>query len=136
MKRYQQLARALSWVERTTESKNPYRTNAEEAVERIMASAPSGSGIDSGTKLLDSVMAKPSKDYGRMASAIRLQADYHHINEGGYYDGWTEHTIIIRPSLEYGFTMRITGRDRNQIKDYLHEIYECWLNEEVGEEYK
>jgi hypothetical protein len=39
----------------------------------------------------------------------------------------------VRPSLEYGIDIRITGRDRNDIKDYLGEVFELWLNEEIDE---
>jgi hypothetical protein len=45
------------------------------------------------------------------------------MNEGGYYDGWTEHQVIITPSLQHGFDVRVTGQDRNEIKDYLAELF-------------
>jgi hypothetical protein len=83
---------------------------------------PSGGGIDSGTKIdLDK-----STD-----EKIVLTFGYHHMNEGGFYDGWTEHTAIITPSLQFGFNLKITGRDRNQIKEYLADTFHHVLNETV-----
>src|SRR5215207_4146299 len=65
---------------------------------------PSGSGIDSGTRFswADSTSNKLVFTFG-----------YHHINEYGYYDGWTEHKCIVTPSLAFGIDIKITGRDRN-----------------------
>jgi len=48
----------------------------------------------------------------------------------GGYDGWTEHKITVRPSLQFGFNMKISGRDRNGAKEYLYQVYEEWLNSE------
>lgn len=55
-------------------------------------------------------------------SKIVLTMSYHHMDEGGYYDGWTDHTITITPSFD-GIDIAIGGRNRNDIKDYLHEVY-------------
>jgi len=43
------------------------------------------------------------------------------------YDGWTEHKIIVTPSLMAGFNLQITGKDKGQIKEYLCEVYQTWL---------
>ncbi len=80
---------------------------------------PSGSGIDCGTKI-DLDRSKPDK--------LILHTEYHHIDgESGMYDGWTEHTIIITPSLQFEFEMSISGRDRNGIKEYFHDVYRTAL---------
>ena len=52
------------------------------------------------------------------------------MNENGMYDGWTEHKIVITPDLLHGFNLSIGGRNRNEIKDYLHEVYSAALAEE------
>lgn len=75
---------------------------------------PSGSGIDCGTKI-DLDMSTPDK--------IVLHTSFHHMNDCGMYDGWTEHTVTVTPSLQFGFNLKISGRDRNDIKEYLHEVY-------------
>lgn len=75
---------------------------------------PSGSGIDCGTKF-DFDESKPDK--------LVFTFSYHHMNDGGMYDGWTEHKLIVTPSLGSGRNLKITGRDRNQVKDYLYDVY-------------
>jgi hypothetical protein len=74
---------------------------------------PSGSGIDSGMELVREE-CEPKK--------IVFSLGFHHLNENGYYDGWTQHKAIITPSFG-GIDIRITGRDRNQIKDYLYQMF-------------
>ena len=82
---------------------------------------PSGSGIDSGTSIdLD-------KSTGEK---IILSFSFHHMDESGY-DGWTEHTITVKPSLQFGFTLSISGPNRNDIKDYLADVFQSVLSEEV-----
>ena len=86
---------------------------------------PSGSGIDCGTKIdLDECL--------RVNGAkLYFTFSFHHMNEGGMYDGWTEHDLIVTPSLWHDFDLRITGRDRNGIKEYLHDVYSSALMQEV-----
>ena len=85
---------------------------------------PSGSGFDSGTTV--SVEAcTPDR--------LVLSASYHHMDDGGSYDGWTEHEIIVTASLAHAFNIRVTGRDRNGIKDYIAEIFHSALSDEFPE---
>lgn len=82
---------------------------------------PSGSGIDSGTKI-DRERSKRDR--------IVLTTEFHHMDgESGMYCGWTEHEIIITPSFIGRFDVRITGRDRNEIKDYLGQLFHDALSE-------
>jgi hypothetical protein len=53
------------------------------------------------------------------------------MDENGFYDGWTDHTITIRPDLVFQFDMRISGRNKNEIKDYIAECFFHALNAEV-----
>ena len=48
---------------------------------------------------------------------------FHHMNDNGFYDGWTEHTVTVRPSLQFGFNMKISGQNRNEIKYHLHDVF-------------
>jgi hypothetical protein len=83
---------------------------------------PSGSGIDCGTKF-DWDQSTPEK--------LVFLTSYHHMNDGGYYDGWTEHKVIVTPSLCSDFDLKVTGRDRNEIKDYLAEVFDSALSEPI-----
>lgn len=85
---------------------------------------PSGSGIDCGTKF-DWDASNPEK--------IVFSFSFHHMNDGGHYDGWTEHLLVVRPSLAFGLEMKITGRDRNGIKEYLHDVFHSALTDEIEE---
>ncbi len=92
-----------------------------ELIEQLMLTAPSGSGIDAGTKYLD----------GGPVGRLTFTTSFHHMNDVGYYDGWTEHTVVVTPSLASGIEIRITGVNRNEIKDYLTEVFQEWLRSEV-----
>lgn len=93
-----------------------------DAIESIVAAGPSGAGIDSGT-MIDLDVSTPEK--------LVFGVCYHHMDEYGYYDGWTDHTITVRPSLQFGIDIKISGRNRNDIKDYLHDVFRTWLKSEV-----
>ena len=47
--------------------------------------------------------------------------------------GWTEPTIVVTPTLSSGFNLKITGRDRNQIKDYLGELFQVALSADIDD---
>jgi hypothetical protein len=74
---------------------------------------PSGSGFDSGTTI----------DFDAShAEKLVFSMSFHHMNNNGYYDGWTEHTVTVTPSFQ-GINLRISGRNRNDIKEYIHETF-------------
>ena len=52
---------------------------------------------------------------------------FHHGRHGSY-DGWTHHTAVVTPSFD-GINLRITGVNRNGIKQYLHDLFHFALNE-------
>ncbi len=74
---------------------------------------PSGSGFDSGTSF-DFDKSKPDK--------LVFNTYFHHMNDGGYYDGWSEHSVIVTPAFR-GFNLRVTGKNKNDIKDYIGDIF-------------
>ncbi len=91
---------------------------------------PSGSGIDCGTKVDLSEPRGMARSNGH--SRIVLTLSYHHMNEGGMYDGWTEHTVTVTPDLLFGYTLKISGRDRNDIRDYLNDVLTTALDTEFA----
>lgn len=87
-------------------------------------SLPSGSGLDNGTRI----------DWDRSnADRLVFRTAYHHMDDNGFYDGWTEHSVTVRASLALGFTLSVSGRDRNGIKDYIAETFALALSETVPE---
>lgn len=94
---------------------------------RIMAIVkrhiPSGSGFDNGTHF--GAESTPEK--------LIFFTSFHHMNEHGYSDGWTKHTVTVRPSLTSEFTLTISGRNRNEIKELIHEAFYFALRESCRE---
>ena len=84
-----------------------------------MSHAPSGSGFDSGTELVTGSMNK-----------LVFKTAFHHMDEMGGYDGWTEHKVTVTGSLLFDYNIKISGRDRNNIKEYMTEVFCAWLDEE------
>lgn len=128
---YRALAQLMRSVRNCQESDEIMRDsdgNAWEDVHVIKACdlaeayLPSGSGFDSGS-LIDEIKSRPDR--------LVLQTAFHHMTEHGMYDGWTEHEVIVTPSLEDQFNLRVTGKNRNNIKSYIHEIFGHALRDEV-----
>jgi len=120
--RIQRIAALLSAIKNCEKSGNQEwldRHNDElDAIERDL---PSGSGFDN-SSVIDRERSGPK--------AIYIETAFHHMNDAGYYDGWTEHTIKVTPSFD-GFDLRISGRNRNDIKDYIGDTFHYALSEEV-----
>lgn len=90
----------------------------DEKIQELIKCLPSGSGFDAGTKL----NLSDSK-----AEKIVFETKFHHLNERGFYEGWTSHSIIITPSLQFGYKMRITGPNKHDIKEYIREVFDNLL---------
>lgn len=80
---------------------------------------PSGSGFDSGSSV---IIEESGND------KVVIHTEFHHINDNGFYDGWTSHSVIVKPAF-HGVNIRITGKDRDQIKDYIHETFSLALEQ-------
>jgi len=98
-----------------------HEARAAELVKRYL---PSGSGFDNGTKL---------DDIKSTGDSLVFDVDFHHMNEHGFYDGWTTHRVVVRPSLAFGFRLTIGGRNRNEIKDYIAEVFDAALHTPIDE---
>jgi hypothetical protein len=117
-KLYQEIAARLIAREncRKTGNEEWYATHTARLIGLARKHLPRGSGIDDGSRL----------DVERSTqNRLVITFGYHHMTEG-MYDGWTEHEAIVTPSLFHEIDIRITGRDRNGTKDYLHDVLrEC-----------
>jgi len=94
--------------------------NWQHALDSMADELPSGSGFDSGTKI-DLDESRPNR--------IVLYTSYHHMDEGGGYDGWTDHRIVITPDFVSDFDIRVGGRNRNDIKEYIADTFDMVLRE-------
>lgn len=96
-----------------------WKESAGIRAERINTLLPRGSGFDMGTRLLTANDTK-----------IVFLTNFHHMDENGFYDGWTEHRVTVTPSLMGGVAIRVTGRDKRGIKAYILDVFNSFLNEE------
>jgi hypothetical protein len=121
---YQKIASKLQAMLNCQESGNEeWEGKHADAIAGIVKEyAPSGSGFDSGTEI-DFDASTPER--------LVFSTSFHHMTEHGYYNGWTEHSVIVTPSLAHGFNLRVTGRDRNDIKDYIEELFQEFLSKRV-----
>lgn len=90
----------------------------------VRALMPSGSGIDAGTKI-DLPASTPDK--------LVFTTAFHHMDQNGFYDGWTEHTVRVTPTFG-GIDIAISGRNRNDVKDLLHGAFYAALMQDVTPE--
>lgn len=124
MKLYQEIAVSVVALANCKQSGNTvWAEKWADRLEQFQDLLPSGSGFDNGTKI----------DLDRTtADKIVLTTSFHHMHESGMYDGWTDHTVTIRPTFQaYGFKISISGRDRNGFKDFAYELFSCDLNVNV-----
>ncbi len=74
----------------------------EYALESLMKYMPSGSGIDAGTIL---------KLEESRADRLVFEIGYHHMDENGFYCGWSTRELIVTPSLINEFDMEFINED-------------------------
>lgn len=125
MKLYQKIARHIEHG-LALENAKDFKPLGEEIFDKtktdIKKVLPSGSGFDSGITV----------NYDESAiNKIVLNADFHHMDTAGYYCGWSEHRIIVTPSLSWGFNLRVTGKNKRGIKEYIYDTATTFLNEEI-----
>lgn len=90
-------------------------------LEHIDSELPSGSGFDSGSTF---EIGSSSSD------RLVFNTSFHHMDDVGCYDGWTGHNVIVTPCFD-GFDIRVTGKNKNGIKDYIAECFRNVLSEYV-----
>jgi hypothetical protein len=121
---YRELASAIRARQNCQASNNTeWLDKHSDTIKTLVDLLPSGAGWNEGTKIdLDA----------SHANKIVLYGSYQHMDEFGYYDGWTEHTITVKSSLTSDIDIRISGSNRNDIKDYLYQTFEYALKQDVA----
>ena len=121
---YQELASLIQARANCTAAGNAewFERHTYRAAAIVAEYMPSGSGFDNGT-LIDFDASAPDK--------LVFHTAYHHMDENGMYDGWTEHNVTVRPSLAFGIYIHISGRDRNGFKEYSHDCFHSALTADV-----
>lgn len=127
MKLYQHIASLLDTLLRC-EAPTANSSQAAHVVEHrktlkdLVGNLPSGSGFDNGTSI-DLERSTPNRVIFRTA--------FHHMNEAGFYTGWSNHDVIMTPSLVWGFDLHVTGRDMNDVKEYIAGCFHDALNTDL-----
>ena len=116
------IARANCIKSGNDEWRDRHEQRADELCREML---PHGNGIDGNHATID-------WDASSDRRLVLAPADFHHMDENGTYDGWTEHRVIVTPSLAFGIDVRVTGRDRNSIKEYLAEQFDYALRTEIA----
>jgi hypothetical protein len=122
---YQELARKINGALTANEEwREVFAKDAKNLVDML----PHGSGIDGDTKI----------DWDRsMGDNIVINASYHHMDDSGTYDGWTDFSVVVKPSLQYGLDVTVRGkfpRKYADTRDYLIETFQCALSARVTQE--
>ncbi len=120
---FRAIVSTLSAMENCRKNGNEaWLTKHESDLEWMESQLPSGSGIDSGCR----IDREQSND-----KRLVITFGFHHMDENGYYCGWSDYKCIVTPSLEFGHDIRIVGRDKNGIKDYLGDTFDYQLQAKV-----
>jgi hypothetical protein len=90
-------------------------------LDSLIKRAPSGAGFNAGTELL---VDRSSTE------RLVFNTPYQHMDDAGGYDGWTEHEVWVKADLLVGFTIRVTGPNRNNIKEFIADAFYYFLNED------
>ena len=116
MKVYQKIAGTYQAILNCQEAKNGVweEIHLDTILYIIEKHLPSGSGLDSGVSL-DFDKSTPEK--------LVFDAPFHHMNDMGYYTKWSNHQVVVTPSLQFGFNLKITGKNENNVKEYLSDIF-------------
>lgn len=110
---------AVCYYENARDWRWEHSTRMNELTKQFM---PSGSGFDNGTFI------SFEDSHGEK---LVFRTSFHHMNENGFYDGWTEHIVTVTPSFSGTPNVRISGRNRNDIKEYIAECFLTALTRDI-----
>lgn len=126
VKMYQKLARLVAARLNCAKCENwEWFEKHEAAIGKLMSDHfPSGSGFD-GDSNVDLEASTPEK--------FVIRTEYHHMDEHGGYDGWSALTVTVKPSLAFGFNVKLTGIKRKYAhdRDYFEEVLAEFLDKQL-----
>lgn len=111
-----------------TEWKLKYEDSIDDIIKEYL---PSGSGIDSGTKIFLT---------SSTSEKIHLGIGFHHMDENGSYCGWSQTNLIVTASLQFGIDLewdipKNQGKELTEMAkentDYLSDLYRDALLKEI-----
>jgi hypothetical protein len=110
-----------------SKAKAPYNEYHFDKLNELLKKLPTGSGIDAG-----STIAFEECTWNK----IVFNSAFHVMDEHGFYDGWIEFKVIVRPSFT-GFDLEIKPLQRktyfnNYLHDYVFDVFWDALDSEIG----
>jgi choline kinase len=118
---YQRLAELIRW---NPQKDSKWVDKREEEIEAIMKTAPHGSGIDGGVRLVEAECSE---------SKLVFRVEYHPMNQDGYYGEWLTANIAVTPTLtSEGFYIdcdfaedieQINNDNYNEAVKYINDEY-------------
>ena len=123
MELYKKIANVTGWTPLT----NEFKIKKMDELDELSNLLPSGSGIDSGCTIDEEKSTK---------NKIVIHSSFHHMDENGFYCGWSEFTVTAIPDFMNYFNLKIVGNNAiypafSDIKDYLYELFRESLNENI-----
>lgn len=126
MKLYEQMARtAIAWRNCIKTNNEEWKQKHNDTMKKLLDRLPHGSGIN-GAWWIDIEDCSDQK--------LVFGCWFQHMNENGMYDGGTDFTVTVKPSLTFGFNVRITGKfpsKYNDTREYLLDVLHDSLKEEI-----
>lgn len=101
-----------------------FKEVCEDRIYELEQKLPHGAGLNSGCKI---DVQNSSSD------KVIIHFKYHHMNENGFYCGWTQHSMVVKPKLWNDFDLKISGKNKNLIKEYLYDLFNDTLKEMYDE---
>lgn len=128
MKVYEKIAQLVNAVKNCDAKKdNLWASKHEDDIKFIVRRyLPSGSGIDNGVKF-DFAHSTDEK--------LVFNSSFHKMDENGFYDGWIDFIVVVKPSLQFGISLTVTGQfgKRQDIKDMIHHVFNDSLETVISE---
>lgn len=134
MKVANRIAQVLAAIENCENSGNvEWVQRWESYLDEIILTGPHGSGIDSGIVLTEE---------NTTPELLSFNVPYHHMNENGYYCGWIDYIVVVKPSLQFGFDVVCNAELPDEHDDdvdicgtenYLADMMYEWLDSESPE---
>jgi len=126
---YRRLATALAAYHRSLHPGNEWSHKHADTLNELERLLPSGSGFDSGTLL---------NTEESTANRLVITTSYHHMNEVGFYTHWTDHKVVVTPSLAHGIDLAISSTRHavppaggwDSWKDYAYDVFSYALTSE------
>ncbi len=124
MKLYDKLISYIEEIDKSAKRGNIVLAleNSDEAKRLTWKYMPSGNGIVEGPTI--SITESTCKK-------LVFTFKFRHLDSDGQYDGWTRHTVIAKPSSRFGFYVRVSGTDWNNVLSDMEHVFTSALEQEI-----